>query len=506
MGGALSGIMGMAASPESPFCMPFLSWFWMVPWLYGIQNASDKHRVFSGLILFFFYKVHDNFSGVYSAVSILKTGNILSFIITSLFFLPYALPFILIGILLPFFRNFKAADLAAFISIAVFAFHWTPMVFPITPAVMLAHYPRAIQIADIGGIPIIDFLLMLINMLILLTIIRIQKKRRCLAIMFCLAVTSLIIFVYGTWRIKQFESASGISTVQVGLAQPDLPHHIGISGLISRHQRRPLSALDLSESLVDKTGSDKIDLIIWPEISEGVLCDDSGKVSQILKTFTEKNGSAVIYNCRRCDSDSIEDKECNRSARFVKADGDVFGLYDKRALVPYVEALPINMIHKLIKPLIPVTGKLLRGNNAVVFPLTEMAGIIPLICYDALFPEFVREGVQKGGTIIVVMANNALFGKSNIAALDFALNIYRAVEFKKPMARVSNSGPSGLVDATGRIIPGSLTKIFEKDAGIGRLKLNAYQTVYAKHGDWFLGGITFFFIYYLIYHLLRRRK
>jgi len=81
----------------------------------------------------------------------------------------------------------------------------------------------------------------------------------------------------------------------------------------------------------------------------------------------------------------------------------------------------------------------------------------PLICYESLFPGFVRQGSRIGGrpAWIVNVSNDAWFGKTSGPWQHLNIASYRAIEEGLPMVRATPTGVSAVIDAYGRIRPGA---------------------------------------------------
>jgi apolipoprotein N-acyltransferase len=75
----------------------------------------------------------------------------------------------------------------------------------------------------------------------------------------------------------------------------------------------------------------------------------------------------------------------------------------------------------------------------------------PLICYEALFPRL--SGGPRPRWLLNV-SNDAWFGKTSGPLQHLNLASYRATEAGLPMARVTPTGVTAMIDAYGRITPG----------------------------------------------------
>lgn len=133
--------------------------------------------------------------------------------------------------------------------------------------------------------------------------------------------------------------------------------------------------------------------------------------------------------------------------------GRPIAVYDKIRLVPFGEFLPMQ-------PLLEVIGlrqlTRMRGGSAGPRPrpLLAVPGLPPvagLICYEALFPDDVRDGPMRPG-VIVNVTNDGWFGNTTGPRQHLHQARVRAVEFGLPLIRAANNGISAVVDGRGRVV------------------------------------------------------
>jgi apolipoprotein N-acyltransferase len=83
----------------------------------------------------------------------------------------------------------------------------------------------------------------------------------------------------------------------------------------------------------------------------------------------------------------------------------------------------------------------------------------PLICYESLFPGFIRDGARASGvrpSWIVNISDDAWFGPTNGPWQHLNLASYRAIEEGLPLVRATPTGVSAVIDPYGRVLPGKL--------------------------------------------------
>jgi apolipoprotein N-acyltransferase len=144
----------------------------------------------------------------------------------------------------------------------------------------------------------------------------------------------------------------------------------------------------------------------------------------------------------------------------MQADGAVSGRYDKVLLVPLGERIPL-VDPEWTKGLVPGMAHNFAGAGPERFLVTpgrpgakaSPIALGPLVCYEDVFADFAATVAAQPGGIeaFVNLTNDTWFGATSEPWGHLALAQFRSVEHRIPMLRAVNSGPSSLVDRTGRV-------------------------------------------------------
>jgi apolipoprotein N-acyltransferase len=170
-------------------------------------------------------------------------------------------------------------------------------------------------------------------------------------------------------------------------------------------------------------------------------------------------------------------------------------IYRKVRLVPFSEALPFNGIIPVVNFVDLGEGDFSPGPGPQIFYTRSKVAWSPAICYEIIYPAFVREQVRLGAGVLVEMTNDGWFGRSTQLEQHKNLVRLRAVENGIPILRATNTGVTAAIDAQGRV----LAEIPAHQAGSLRITLATHPggSFYARIGDtveWFwvlsLGCIT----------------
>jgi apolipoprotein N-acyltransferase len=117
----------------------------------------------------------------------------------------------------------------------------------------------------------------------------------------------------------------------------------------------------------------------------------------------------------------------------------------------------------------------------------EIFSLAPIICYESIYGDFVRQQVQKGAEVLCILTNDGWWGNTPGYKQHFSFARLRAIETRRWVLRSANTGTSGSIDPRGKII--KKTAYWTKTAFSQTIQLRTDQTFYTTYGDW-LAGIS----------------
>lgn len=355
------------------------------------------------------------------------------------FFFCYALPFALFAPLdgmlrrrwilpAPAWALLRAALLASLICLV-----WAP--FPHPLVVIVVHWSSLLQMAAIGGEPLL-LLLMLWPSAVLAGPCRPPVARPVvIQALLPLAVGFLLVHVYGSWRIDRMDRAEATGAGQRLSALPlqlDLPHRATAQMLIRDRARGRQSALEVTRTALGE--APQCELVIWPEVpltgeQSGPACEQGARIADSL-------GLPLLMQCFRSQGN-----QPLISAEWLLpgAGREPDRWHAKSSLIRGYE-------QPLFRP-----GVLKAGQPGTVFELDPDRRLIPALCYELHSRKHIRQGVLNGGNIVAHMASFTPFSRHPVDHLDLALARLRAAEFGVPILRAVNRGSVGWIDANGRV-------------------------------------------------------
>ncbi len=293
-----------------------------------------------------------------------------------------------------------------------------------------------IQTLDIGGIYLLSFLLISINILIYNIIMR---RSRALSIMLLILIVSSV-SIYGFFRIGQLKNRYEENKKRAVLIQPNIDQ-----GEKMDFSRRT-AILNRMLDYLDEIDTEGTELVVFPETAFNTGIRDSIYFYKISE-WVSRNHIPVITGT----VDHVRTKDaCFSFNASLFIDIDHYSFYHKNHLVPFGEYLPLSNfpILKELRNIIPADVD--RGEERTFFIDKDGFTIITPICFEIIFPEEIAGWAKDKADLIITLTNDAWFGRTKASFQHFDKVAYRAVENRIPSIMLANTGVSGFVDITGK--------------------------------------------------------
>ncbi|MCB2114949.1 MAG: apolipoprotein N-acyltransferase [Rhodobacteraceae bacterium] len=191
-----------------------------------------------------------------------------------------------------------------------------------------------------------------------------------------------------------------------------------------------------------------LDLIVWPETALPFLLEQSGPF--LTGTLAVAAGGVpVATGVQRSDG-----ARYYNSLAVIDGGGDPVAIYDKWHLVPFGEYIPLGDLAARfgITAFAAQEGAgYTAGPGARVIDLGPAGKVLPLICYEAVFPQDLRAAPDRADWVLQV-TNDGWFGRVAGPYQHLAQAQLRAVEQGLPLLRVANTGVTAVIDARGRVL------------------------------------------------------
>ncbi len=211
---------------------------------------------------------------------------------------------------------------------------------------------------------------------------------------------------------------------------------------------KTLTNLNLLINLTKHDHKKNIDLVVWPETA--VLFDimDENNNSLLLKDSFKNIENTIIGGIRK-EKKNKNSKIYNSLFLIDNINNTVY-YHDKIKLVPFGEYIPFRSVLKNFKILLGGFD-FSSGEKLNFLELNNNVKVLPLICYEVIFPKSTRLS-KNNHDLIVNITNDAWFGSSRGPYQHLALAKIRTVMEGKYMFRVANTGISAIIDYNGNIV------------------------------------------------------
>jgi apolipoprotein N-acyltransferase len=353
------------------------------------------------------------------------------------------------------------------------AFSWS------TPAYWQHANPTLLQLASFAGEYGVTFLIVFVNAALALAIM----ERRWLT----LSLTATVIpalWIPGTPLLDA--TGDKVGTIRVAVVQP----------AFTPEEMRSFDAtrkLDRLRRLTLSAAQDKPDVIVWPEAAVHDWKTDLGLLSDI-GSIARGADAPIVFGMSESGKDirspAGQDAETQRpsemrrnSTLMIDRTGSFAGIYHKHRLVPFSELSPLedwlewpDWIPTPDEPTTP-------GDEHVTFALPNAVSGFPIICWENLFGDFVSRSISEGPGLVLHIVNDNWGGRTLASRQHNAASALRAAENRIPVVTASNTGPSQIFDARGRVVA-EVPDLFVEGVVVVDVDLVDDRSLYYRLGDW----------------------
>ena len=317
------------------------------------------------------------------------------------------------------------------------------------------------------------------------------------------AATVILLFPAISLIQLPFVSTQSEQTVEAVIAQPNFDSYEDLGGFTT-----PQQALNHISKLSDSVRTPETDLILWPEsgIYPYISNRDSRRYTarQIKKTLKEKasDWNATIIG----GTGYFEYFDTDHHQALPKRSGEApylgynaavgfypdgrMEVYRKHNLVTVVERFPFVHFFNTIDFFDWVNWADIQGYGQGNKPDQFKVGVTKtpaLICYDSVYPGWIRKFVQNGAGFITVITNDGWWGNTSGHEQHFSYARLRSIEFRRWVVRSANNGISGVIAPDGSVK--KRTDYLASTAFRYEVPVLTNQTIYARFGDWLPIGL-----------------
>lgn len=235
-------------------------------------------------------------------------------------------------------------------------------------------------------------------------------------------------------------------------------------------------------------------LVVWPEtaLNYTLFRVDPNATTKapldMVYELAKSTGTTMIvstFTSTKYFDPEAPSASCNSSVVIYPDQSYDEQIYVKRQLVPFGEYVPWR---DFLLRVIPVLGEinmlssdLARGEQAIAVQ-TKTPGICvgPVICFDSIYEETVRQTVLEGAEVIALSTNDSWFSDSAAVYMHNNHAKFRAIENGRYLIRSANTGVSSILAPDGEVLgeQGALTT----GLVVADVYARSHQTLYLKVG------------------------
>lgn len=538
----LSGILLGLSFP--PYGLPFLSFIGFVPILLLLSDSDIIRRKY--LQLYFTFFIYHGICNWWISSWRSETDP---YLMASGIVVWFAHPFFF---MLPFlFFDFIKKRTSTTIALLAFplawtAFEWMHSLGELSYPWLALGYSQIqslafVQFADIVGVFGVSFVLLLVNALITLMIINARKftenvplKRMFLGanLKYSIILSALIVIpnVYGLIRINDFDAMKLYKQnnyIHVGLIQPNINPWAkwktdGIEQVyLYKHLQDSLMQYfpNLDLTIWAETAVPGISITVnqqhfYPFLTDWINNHKASLLTGFSEYYIYPYASDAPSTARVWFGDSSRLWEPFNSALLLNPapyDSKNPQIYRKSRLTPFAERFPysdkLTFAQSWLKWGVGISA---WGIGKGAYPLEinrngKKVLVGNIICIESIYPDFVADFVRKGAQMLTVITNDAWYDYTVGPRQHYLIAAMRAVETRRYIARVGNTGVTGFISPTGR--SQNEAEQYKSTAIAGAVYLLDNISIYVKYGDW-LPKLAFGFYSLLLISLLflKRKK
>jgi apolipoprotein N-acyltransferase len=368
-----------------------------------------------------------------------------------------------------------------------------------------------LQIITVTGVYGLSFWIMTINAIAFYLIMNIATKRwkigsiESISTAILIIVIHLVPLVYGSHVLSNRHNDQ--ETVRIGLVQPDVDPFMKWDA----NRSQIIEQLMLQSERLALRGAE---LIVWPEnaIPFYLMLPQNRHYLLQLREFIDFYNVPIITGLPYAIF-YAEEEDAPRTAKEIPETGERYAsfnaavllepgrddhtFYGKIVLVPFVEKIPFSDLFEFavkIRRSIGIGGWDV-GPDTTLFsfnsewPLSEDVAdparftFGTVICYESVYPGYVRHFSDRGADFLVVITNDSWWGRTPGPRQHLQMSVLRAIENRRSIARAANGGISAFIDPYGSIL--SETELFTQTETIIDLPVSDEITLYVRYGDFF---------------------
>ncbi|MGH3123570.1 MAG: apolipoprotein N-acyltransferase, partial [Streptosporangiaceae bacterium] len=311
-------------------------------------------------------------------------------------------------------------------------------------------HPAVLALAAVGGVWLISFALVMVNVAIVLALQSLPRVRTGAKPNAGLAVLGAAVAVAGVGAGPLAFALTPASPVTreatIAMVQPGI-----VNNAVRRVDASERLTAELSRS--GKLSGVRPDLIVWGESSTAVdltLPETHDQLAR-MQSLASQDGADLLVN----QDTTVPGKGQEKVGVLVSPHG-IRGQYIKTRLVPFGEYIPFRQqLGWLTKISRAAASNMIPGTGAhLLYPVDRAGRPLPigvLICFESAFPDMSRVDTDLGAQLIVYQSATSTFQGTWGPDQHASLSAVRAAETGRPAVQAALTGVTAAFDARGRL-------------------------------------------------------
>lgn len=284
-------------------------------------------------------------------------------------------------------------------------------------------------------------------------------------------------------RMQQWEPR------RIGLVQPNDPITLGVPEPAPGFSREFPAEMAATQRLIEAGAQ----WVAWPEARYKGYFDSYSVRQRYAREVAQSGVPLIFHDVEREWLDA--DRVSFNTVALLDGQGALAARYRKMLRMPFGEYLPVPWSWPLMSKINDqVFGEFLRplgaGTEHTEFVIDHMR-VMPMVCYEAAFADFVAGAVSNDGAgkVLLFLSQDNWFGESAQPLQHANMSILRGVENRLPMVHLINNGPSVVTAPNGRVLARSSS--FNHDELLVRMPFDptAGGSVFSRYPGLFLNTV-----------------
>lgn len=333
-----------------------------------------------------------------------------------------------------------------------------------------------IQLAELNGDAVVTFFVCIIGLILYFAYANLRR----MILSSVLFISAIILYsgayIWGVTRIHPLEPDFSVAALQ------------GNIPVNEKWQNGKADHNFVAYDELSAQAADSAQLLIWPESAAPMYLNLERPYISWIESIARRENVDIMTGALYMTRSPEGVRKYYNSAFFFSPDKGMLPTpHNKLQLVPFGEHMPyaekitaIAKFREFVKERLALDISDFQPGDSIVTFESHGRKFGTLICFEVVYPEFVREMVNKGADFLTVITNDDWFGETAGPYQHFYIPVFRAVENRVWIVRAANTGICGIFDPYGRVV--AKTQLGGRTYLTGKIGPPMGDTLFRRHG------------------------